>query len=1737
MRRAGFLLATAICVLMMSASASAAICIWNGSVDSNWDTAANWTGCTGGDVPDKQDDVLLNNSLKAGSYTVFLPADTKKVEVNTLTITPDTGNNILLTLPVTNLAVPALVVGDSATPGDFIILNSGAILRNSSGAVTGFAIEVNPAGSGTARINNGGRYIHDTTQSANSIVSKLSLEPGTETGIFEYDVPGTASESITANGAIYGSLVLTRTDGAATYTASGGSALTVRGDFLINPGVTYTSTMSGAMNVAGNFTNNGAPLTLPVTQAVNFIGTSNQTISGTGPITFDAGTTVNVGATVTLAREANIGAAHTFLVNGTLNTGTHLVSGPGIFTLSANGTLGIGSPAGITSSGLTGNIQTDFRNYSSAAKYTYNGTAAQVTGNGLPAVLSGALTISNSAGVTLSQDTTLNGASSVSSGATFNTGAFTLALGAPLTNNGIFNVSGTLTMRSGGSVNTNAPTYGDSSTLIYDCSCVYARSTEWSTTSGPGYPNDVQVNSGTDVNIGGSSPGTARRIAGSLNANGGRFLMDSPGSQMTASLTVLGDVIIGPGGSLHLSTVPGGDLVMQDDFDNSGTFMPNNRAVFFEGANTQTVSDISGTVTMPYIRINTLGSYVQLLSNLEALAPLGGDSIQFLTSTSSIYLNDKTLTLGSTVGTPPPGGGIISDNSSSLSLQDGGTGPGGPMGTIVFTSGDNALSTLTINRTGANGSVTLGTNLLVANTLNLTSGDVNTGANTLIMSDSATSTGNGDVVGNVRRTDLGSTARSFGNPNNQISFQTGNAPTAITVNLVKSQPTGAGFGYPGAVQRTYTITPAGGSGYTATLRLHYLDAELNGNTEALLDLWRFNGTVWQRVVKTNADTGTGNWIESNAVTQFSPWTLAVGNALTKARLTELKATRHDAGVLVEWKTGYELDNLGFNLYRDVAGRRELVNPSLVAGSALVAGPHVAMTAGNSYSWMDTAPGAANALYWLEEVDLNGRTTTHGPFVASRGLARGVKGVRSPVISQLTDDARPHDGQRQWLPSDASRARLSRVSGKAASAAARERQRWLAARQALKISVRADGWYRVTREQLTAAGLSQSADPTRLQLYADGVEVPIRLTDDGAIEFYGEGLDVASTDARVYWLTEGDTRGLRTDARQSPSVKRLLRGAAGGGAPPVASPLTTYVPVGPPSGDPVFFGYTLERRERAVYFSGLQNGEAENFFGKVVNANASAQTLTVRNLLLDDAPTTTLEVSLQGLTAGEHHVSVAFNGATLGTLDFAGQTRKAAVFAVESYMLHEGDNQVQLVSGGAGDVSLTHYLRLNYRHTMRADGDRLRFSAPAGAVRVGGFSTPNVRAVDVTDPSSPVELQMTEPAAPDARGGWSVRFAAGGEGRRELYAFADTQVSQPASVAANKLSSWSADAGREADLVVVTHGDFAAQVAPLVAQRTAEGMKVEVVDVEDLFDEFSYGAHTPQAVRDFLAWTKANWTKSPSYVLLVGDGSYDPRDYLGRGRYDLVPSKLVDAGAMETASDDWFADFDDDGISDVAVGRLPVRTQTEAANVVGKIVSRTSDPSQVSALLVADRDGADGYSFEAATDGVQNLLPAGTSVARVNRRAQDAATVRSQILAGVNAGPLIVNWMGHGSIDVWTGDGLLRGADTPALVNGNRLPLFVMMTCLNGYYEGTGLDSLAESVLKAEGGGAYAVWASSGMTEPAAQSEANRELYRIIFAEGDAVRLGDAVRRAKAATADRDVRRTWVFFGDPSSRLR
>jgi len=98
-------------------------------------------------------------------------------------------------------------------------------------------------------------------------------------------------------------------------------------------------------------------------------------------------------------------------------------------------------------------------------------------------------------------------------------------------------------------------------------------------------------------------------------------------------------------------------------------------------------------------------------------------------------------------------------------------------------------------------------------------------------------------------------------------------------------------------------------------------------------------------------------------------------------------------------------------------------------------------------------------------------------------------------------------------------------------------------------------------------------------------------------------------------------------------------------------------------------------------------------------------------------------------------------------------------------------------------------------------------------------------------------------------------------------------------------------------------------------------------------------------------------------------------------------------------------------------------------------------------------------------------------------------------------------------------------------------LFFAITCLNGYFQDPVLDSLAESLVKTQRGGAAAVWASSGMCEANSQLSMNLELFRLIFSGDKPMSLGEAILRAKSVVNDFDVRRTYILFGDPAMRLR
>src|SRR6185295_12558790 len=93
-----------------------------------------------------------------------------------------------------------------------------------------------------------------------------------------------------------------------------------------------------------------------------------------------------------------------------------------------------------------------------------------------------------------------------------------------------------------------------------------------------------------------------------------------------------------------------------------------------------------------------------------------------------------------------------------------------------------------------------------------------------------------------------------------------------------------------------------------------------------------------------------------------------------ARMSSSSGTAYDDGnVYLNWKTGYEYDNLGFNVYRDEGGNRTRVNKQIIAGSAFVVGQGNAMTAGRNYGWRDNTSNP-NAEYWIESIAIDGTSS-------------------------------------------------------------------------------------------------------------------------------------------------------------------------------------------------------------------------------------------------------------------------------------------------------------------------------------------------------------------------------------------------------------------------------------------------------------------------------------------------------------------------------------------------------------------------------------------------------------------------------------------------------------------------------------------------------------------------------------------------------------------------------------------
>ena len=921
---------------------------------------------------------------------------------------------------------------------------------------------------------------------------------------------------------------------------------------------------------------------------------------------------------------------------------------------------------------------------------------------------------------------------------------------------------------------------------------------------------------------------------------------------------------------------------------------------------------------------------------------------------------------------------------------------------------------------------------------------------------------------------------------------TNNGPSQAT-NVVMTDPLPTGYSYTSANSTQGSCGYDGGSA-TVTCTIGTLEAGATATVTIV------GNVVVDSVTLSNTATVTRTEVDSNPANDSDTDELYV-IAPTEVRMLTIDAVQTKNGVTVTWQTSFEADNLGFHVHRSInGGPLEKVSKHLINGSALFSGRKLP-EAGRSYRFRDDYKGTGAVQYFVEDVDLSGLHTMHGPVTPRTGNEDEPAGPAT--------DPDPGVGSAGGIFESAAGMGVT-PSLFSNPDPQREKVQWtLAAGTNAKLVVTATGWHRVKKSDLVAAGYDPGTNSKALALFTDGVEVPIDVRDGGdgrfdaadTIEFFATPIDTPSTGGHVYYVVSGKGSGARLKTQNG----------AKSGKPAASS-----------------FPYTYWRNERTVFFTALNNGDAESFFGAVVTSWPVTQTVRVAHLD-PNGGNAELELILQGATENfEHNVALELNGQPLGTVKFRDQQRFTAKIAVPQSLLRAGDNVLQLTAlGGWDDVSVVEALRFRYAHLYRADDNALLFTAAGGSeVTVGGFTTADVRAVDVTDAANPIALSVK------VKDGSATVVAPDGQ-QRTLFVFATPRIAAPAQIVVNQPSAWN-DNKQQAQLVIITNKAFLDAASALKKAREAEGISTAVIDVQNLYDEFTFGHHGPNAIRAFLQRATQSWKVAPKYAILLGDASFDPRNYYGMGAgLDYVPTKLVPTTYLKTASDDWFADFDDDGIPSIAIGRIPVRTAAEATAAVAKLIRRGSAPSSA--------DWAKNVDF--IIDRPTGSIPFATAAARLGERVPSSYVVRkvdlttdhpARITDAFTRGTLLMNYLGHGSVEVWSN--AFSSWQAANLRNGDKLPFVVAMNCLNGYFHDLFTDSLAEALVRNPSGGAIAVWASSALTAPHEQTKMNLALYDALFG-ATSTTVGEAVMKAKAATKDADVRKSFVLFGDPTLRLR
>jgi hypothetical protein len=494
--------------------------------------------------------------------------------------------------------------------------------------------------------------------------------------------------------------------------------------------------------------------------------------------------------------------------------------------------------------------------------------------------------------------------------------------------------------------------------------------------------------------------------------------------------------------------------------------------------------------------------------------------------------------------------------------------------------------------------------------------------------------------------------------------------------------------------------------------------------------------------------------------------------------------------------------------------------------------------------------------------------------------------------------------------------------------------------------------------------------------------------------------------------------------------------------------------------------------------------------------------------------------------------LSVNGTYLGETTWDGKEAKSLDVEVGPGVLREGLNSLELEN--VGDTGAAYSLVFLNRFSVRY----ARALVASGGALEGTFATSGQAAVDGL-PLSSVVLDTT--GIPRWRHGSSITptglsFAVEA-GRRYL---ATSHVQRP--LVRKIRGSALRKTDNQADYLLLAPRAFLPAAQPLLDLRQSQRLATMAVAIEDVYEQFGHGEVSPEAIKAFLEYAYQSWSRpSPRYVLLLGDASYDPQDYLGTGAKDWLPGFPIKTSYLWTVSDPAYASVNgEDLLPDIAIGRLPAGSLDEASRMVEKILRYENGGGSLDgpAVLVADNPDAAG-NFEQDADEIASGVLEGRKVRKIYYSEQGANT-RASIKEAFDDGASLLSYVGHGATAVWASENIFRNQDVSSLLPQSRQPLLFTMNCLNGFFQFPGLNSLSEELLKAEGKGAIAAFSPSGLSVNEAAHLYHKALLGQIVS-GRHARLGDAVLAAQKEYADSgafpELLSIYHLFGDPATNLK